>query len=81
MSTANQNPNALSHEERNAHWSSKLVGKKIGDQSDRITFAKQALPDDHRVLAPGSAATRDYKEDRLNVYVDGDGIVERVYFG
>lgn len=45
-------------------WMSKLAGKKIGDTSDEITFAKKDLPSEHRVLKEGDMSTMDHKPDR-----------------
>jgi hypothetical protein len=43
---------------------------------DRTTF-----PDGTRVILPGMAVTMDYREERLNVLIDGNAAVERVYCG
>jgi hypothetical protein len=48
-------------------WMSKLAGKKIGDSSDEITFAKKDLPSEHRVIKQGDMATMDHKPDRYVV--------------
>lgn len=34
-----------------------------------------------RVLSPGDAATMDYREDRLNIMLDADGVIESVRCG
>ena len=43
---------------------------------DRTTF-----PAGTRVILPGTAVTMDYREERLNVLIDGNAAVERVYCG
>lgn len=43
---------------------------------DRTTF-----PQGSRVILPGTAVTMDYREERLNVLIDGNATVERVYCG
>lgn len=43
---------------------------------DRTTF-----PPGSRVILPGTAVTMEYREDRLNVLIDGNATVERVYCG
>ncbi|KAJ4353365.1 uncharacterized protein N0V89_005094 [Didymosphaeria variabile] len=62
-------------------WSSKLMGKKLGDNHDEVTFAKQDLPQEHRVLQPDSMSTMDHRPDRLNVHVDEQGTVKNVRYG
>ena len=39
------------------------------------------LPAYNRVLLPNSIMTRDYQIDRLNVHIDDNRKVERVYYG
>ncbi len=39
------------------------------------------LPDGARVIPPGSAVTSDFRRERLNVVIDGNAEVERVYCG
>ncbi|KAK3203928.1 hypothetical protein GRF29_106g1078331 [Pseudopithomyces chartarum] len=62
-------------------WTNKLMGKKIGDDHDEVTFAKQDLPKEHRVLQPDSMSTMDHKPDRLNIHVDDKGTVQNVRYG
>lgn len=50
--------------DKTAEWQSKLLGKKIGEQSNEQMFAKKDLPSDHRVLEPGSMTTADHKPER-----------------
>jgi hypothetical protein len=40
------------------------------------TFAKTDLPEEHRILEPGSMKTMDYKPNRLNIHVGEDGTVQ-----
>lgn len=47
----------------------------------RQTFAKQDLPQEHRVLKPDSMSTADFKPDRLNIHVGEDGTVQNVRYG
>jgi len=62
-------------------WQNKLMGKKIGDASDEITFAKKDLPKEHRVLKEGDMASMDHKPERMNIHVDGDGTVNKITHG
>lgn len=39
------------------------------------------LPDDSRVLGPGVRATMDYRPDRLNVVIDAERRIHRLYCG
>jgi hypothetical protein len=52
-----------------------LVGqpKAVVDQT--------ALPAGTRVILPGTAVTMDFRAERLNVLIDGNAAVERVYCG
>ncbi len=45
------------------------------------SLAQSALPKFSRVIHPDSAVTMDYRQDRLNVYVNDSGKVERVNCG
>lgn len=45
------------------------------------TFAKQDLPQQHRVLQPDSMKTMDHRPERLNIHVDEEGTVRDVKFG
>lgn len=40
-----------------------------------------ALPAGTRIIYPDTAVTRDYRKDRMNVYVNGEGEVSRVDCG
>jgi len=62
-------------------WMNKLMGKKIGESSDEITFAKKDLPEKHRVIKSGEMSTMDHDSNRLNIHVAGDGTVEKVTHG
>ncbi|KAF2797206.1 hypothetical protein K505DRAFT_322765 [Melanomma pulvis-pyrius CBS 109.77] len=62
-------------------WQSKLVGKKLGDAHDEVTFAKQDLPASHRVIRPDSMSTMDFRPERVNIHVDGEGTVRKVVKG
>lgn len=50
--------------DKTSDWMNKLMGKKIGESSDEVTFAKKDLPSEHRVLKPGDMKTMDHKPDR-----------------
>ncbi|KAF2652865.1 hypothetical protein K491DRAFT_695196 [Lophiostoma macrostomum CBS 122681] len=62
-------------------WTSKLMGKQIGDSHNETTFAKTDLPKEHRVIQPGGMSTMDHKPERLNIHVDEQGTVKDVKFG
>ncbi|KAI4605278.1 uncharacterized protein J4E88_010234 [Alternaria novae-zelandiae] len=65
----------------NDDWMSKLMGKKLGDQHDEMTFAKTDLPQQHRVLNEGDMKTMDFQPERLNVHLDKDGTINKVTKG
>jgi hypothetical protein len=52
-----------------------LVGQPM-QVVDRTTF-----PAGTRVILPDTAVTMDFREERLNVLIDGNASVERVYCG
>ncbi|KAL1836575.1 hypothetical protein VTJ49DRAFT_4915 [Mycothermus thermophilus] len=63
-------------------WANKLVGKTISDgPSSETTFCKTELPQETRVIQPGSIVTKDFRENRLNVHVNEDGTVSHVTKG
>jgi hypothetical protein len=51
--------------DKTSDWMNKLMGKKIGNSSDEITFAKKDLPKEHRVVKDGDMLSMDHKPDRL----------------
>ncbi|CAG8982781.1 hypothetical protein HYALB_00001062 [Hymenoscyphus albidus] len=64
--------------DKTQEWSNKLVGKKLGDVSDAVTFAKADLPKETRVITKNTMVTKDFRPDRLNVHVNDDGTVSHV---
>lgn len=57
-------------------------GEPFADAVGQPVSAIQAqLPERSRVLGPDDIATQDYRIDRLNVYVNGAGIVQRLTCG
>ncbi|KAM7203847.1 hypothetical protein V8F20_003853 [Naviculisporaceae sp. PSN 640] len=68
--------------DKTEEWTNKLVGKKITEEpSSEINFCKRDLPEEHRVIQPGSMVTKDYKPERLNIHVKEDGTVSHVNHG
>ena len=45
-------------------WQQELMGKKLGEQSDNMTFAKKDLPQQHRIVKGDSMMTMDFQQDR-----------------
>ncbi|KAL1304229.1 hypothetical protein AAFC00_000649 [Neodothiora populina] len=62
-------------------WMNELMGKKIGDSSDQVTFAKKDLPEQHRIVKEGDMMSMDHKPDRLNIHVGDDGTVRNITHG
>ena len=57
-------------------------GEPFADTVGQPVSAIQAdLPERSRVLGPNDIATQDYRIDRLNVYVNGAGIIQRLTCG
>ncbi|PBP16223.1 translation machinery-associated protein 20 [Diplocarpon rosae] len=59
-------PGIMSGGEQNKtdEWTNKLVGKKLGESSDEVTFARSELPKETRIIEPGSMVTKDFKPER-----------------
>ncbi|KAH8708902.1 hypothetical protein BB8028_0004g02100 [Beauveria bassiana] len=75
----NQNPDASTKTEE---WQNKLVGKTINETATNETnFCKRDLPQETRIIEPGTMVTKDFRENRLNVHVEKDGVVTHVYHG
>ncbi|NVO56078.1 hypothetical protein HW561_09795 [Rhodobacteraceae bacterium B1Z28] len=57
-------------------------GEAFADSVGQPVSTIQAnLPERSRVLGPDGIATQDYRIDRLNVYVNGAGIIQRLTCG
>lgn len=57
-------------------------GEPFADSIGQPVSAIQAdLPERSRVLGPDDIATQDYRIDRLNVYVNGAGVIQRLTCG
>ncbi|CAD0184380.1 Peptidase inhibitor I78 family protein [Ruegeria sp. THAF57] len=57
-------------------------GEAFADSVGQPVSTIQAqLPERSRILGPDGIATQDYRIDRLNVYVDGAGIIQRLTCG
>lgn len=51
----------------------------VGSAGDKVNASM--FPAGSRVLRPGMVMTMDYRRERLNVVIDDDGKVDRVYCG
>ncbi len=57
-------------------------GEAFADTVGQQVSSIQAdLPERARVLGPDDIATQDYRIDRLNVYVNGAGVIQRLTCG
>lgn len=54
------------------------VGSKVAPDLLEV-IGRENRP--HRVLTPGAGATRDYNPARVNLDVDGEGVITRVWCG
>ncbi|KAK6005281.1 hypothetical protein QM012_008060 [Aureobasidium pullulans] len=68
-------------DDKTSKWMEQLLGKKLGDSNDTMTFAKKDLPQQHRVIKGDSMMTMDHNPDRLNIHVGDDGTVHKVTHG
>ncbi|KAL8941777.1 MAG: hypothetical protein Q9211_001668 [Gyalolechia sp. 1 TL-2023] len=73
---------ASSSNSQQQEWASKLLGKTLTSTapSDNLSFAKQDLPKDHRIVEPGAMLTQDHRPERLNIHLGEDGTVRHVDF-
>ena len=46
-----------------------------------VSTIQAELPENARVLGPDDIATQDYRVDRLNVFVDASGVIQRLTCG
>ncbi|KAJ4300607.1 hypothetical protein N0V88_003290 [Collariella sp. IMI 366227] len=69
-------------DDKTQEWMSKLAGKTLCEgPSSETAFCKTDLPEETRVIEPGSMVTKDFKPERLNVHVKEDGTVSHVTHG
>ncbi len=47
----------------------------------KLDFCKAELPQETRIIQPGSMVTKDFNPDRLNVHLKDDGTVSHVVHG
>lgn len=52
-----------------------------GSVGQPVSAIQADLPERARVLGPNDIATQDYRIDRLNVYVNGAGVIQRLTCG
>lgn len=64
----------------NAEPAQSLVGKPASDANVQAAF-KASGARTMRSIKPGQAVTMDYREDRVNVYLDAGGNIERINCG
>ncbi|KAI8380298.1 hypothetical protein BD560DRAFT_387718 [Blakeslea trispora] len=71
----------------NEYWQKLLIGKLLiedgnkSDQSNPESVSVEELPKGYRVLPPGRPQSRDFRPERLNVFVDSSNIITQVYYG
>lgn len=64
----------------NAQPAQSYIGKPASDANVQAAF-KASGARAMRSIKPGQAVTMDYREDRLNVYQDANGDIERISCG
>ena len=58
-----------------------FIGKKLGVDVDKGTIIKAYHGTCCRVVPPNGAITMDYIEDRVNIFVDDFGIIQKITMG
>ncbi len=78
----------ITDEMRNAGVSTRALHFLIyGPFKPKPFFSKQTFTDSdidvelYRVIYPRTPVTRDYREERLNIIMNQNGVCERVHFG
>ncbi|CAN6608702.1 hypothetical protein TRVA0_003S04874 [Trichomonascus vanleenenianus] len=66
-------------------WQHKLMGKYLirhtKGKTEHDEVLESELPNPHRVVTKGVILTHDSNPDRMNVVLDDDDMIEKVYFG
>ena len=73
-------PQAVAGGTCNADPAQSQVGKPASDANVQVAF-KASGAKTMRSIKPGQAVTMDYREDRVNVYQDASGNIERISCG
>ncbi|RUS15978.1 hypothetical protein BC937DRAFT_91734 [Endogone sp. FLAS-F59071] len=69
------------------YWQKRLIGKTyIGEDEETALGENQVvlhsqLPEGHRILAPNTLMTKDFRPLRLNVTMNDGGKITGVHFG
>eukprot|EP00298_Acanthocystis_sp_HF-20_P006895 c16627_g1_i1.p1 GENE.c16627_g1_i1~~c16627_g1_i1.p1 ORF type:complete len:113 (+),score=33.48 c16627_g1_i1:30-341(+) len=63
-----------------------LVGKKFVENSDQkeldeTTFSSSDVPDGTRIVRPGVRITKDFRPERVNVFLNEEGVASSVQLG
>lgn len=65
-----------------------LVGKRFmkdamakEDAESGLFFTASEIPAGSRIIYPNTPVTKDFRRERLNVHVNGEGVAQRVIFG
>lgn len=72
---------AWAQTESNAGQTSCLTEEQKALVGEDIDAVQAALPEKSRIIPPDTAVTQDYRADRVNVDLDEDGVVTRVWCG
>lgn len=51
----------------------------VGTKADDVSAG--TFPEGTRIIRPGTAVTKDYRQERLNVHVNNSGRIERIDCG
>lgn len=71
--------NTAEQPEAEADCGAKAMQHLVGQPSGAQDFGAGDAP--VRILPPGSAMTMDHRPDRLNVELDADGVITRIWCG
>ncbi|MDU9003177.1 I78 family peptidase inhibitor [Sedimentitalea todarodis] len=71
----------LAQSEGEAAQTGCLTEEQLALVGEDVDAAQAILPEQSRIIAPDSAVTQDYRTDRVNVNLDEDGIIVRVWCG
>lgn len=71
----------ITEEEYQIDKDEKIVYKEYEINDPEFKKEIDSINDNNRIFTPGTAGTMDYKMGRLNIYINEEGIVNKVNFG
>lgn len=67
--------------DRYTHWVGMTIAAAGKGSPDAGVLGLEKVPKPFRLIEPNSMVTQDYRPERLNLYLDGNGVITRVTCG